>query len=105
MYNYKKANYVTFRSLLKNAPWDSLFITKDINIICGKWKDLILAAADASIPKAVVKSKNRSEWLSKETRIEIKRKRRMYRIMRRSYKERDIEKYKCKQTRNVSLQE
>ena len=94
MYNFKKANYVKFRSLLKNAPWDSLFITKDINIIWEKWKDLFLAAADASIPKAVVKSKNRSEWLSKETRIEIKRKRRMYRIMRRSYKERDIEKYK-----------
>lgn len=95
MYNFKKANYARFGSLLKNAPCDSLFITKYINIIWEKWKDLFLAAAAASIPKAVVKSKNRNEWLSKETRIEIKTKRRMYRFMRRSNKERDIKKYKC----------
>ena len=78
MYNFKKVNFAKFHFLSKNVPWDLLFVTKGINAIWEKLKDLFLAASNTSIPKTVMKSKNKSEWLSKETRIEIKRKRTMY---------------------------
>ncbi|MDA8003108.1 MAG: hypothetical protein MPL62_17635 [Alphaproteobacteria bacterium] len=94
VYNLKKANFPKFRSILNNTHWDSIFITKDINSIWNKWKELFFAAADASIPKVFVKCKKRTNWLSKETRSEIKKKRRLYRMMKRSKKERDVETYK-----------
>ena len=94
VYNFKKADFPKFRSIINNTHWDSIFITKDINSIWDKWKELFFAAADASIPKVFVKCKKRTDWLTKETRSEIKKKRRLYRMMKRSKKERDVETYK-----------
>ena len=88
VYNFKKADFPKFRSILNNTHWDSIFITKDINSIWDKWKELFFTAADASIPKVFVKCKKRTDWLTKETRSEIKKKRRLYRMMKRSKKER-----------------
>ena len=76
VYNFKKADFPEFRSILNNTHWDYIFITKDINSIWDKWKELFSTAADASIPKVFVKCKKRTDWLSKETRSEIKKKRR-----------------------------
>ena len=50
-----------------NAPWDSIFTTKGYKHCMRE-----VERSDACIPKVAVKSKNRSEWLSKENRKENK---------------------------------
>lgn len=77
-------------------PWDTCFISDCVEQCWLRFKDLLLTAADQSIPTATIRSnKKRPSWLSDETIKTPSRKHRAYIKSKRTQSLHDIEQYKA----------
>ena len=84
MYNFKKADFEAFGELLSKVPWNCCFLTDSIDDCWKSFKDVLLSVADQCIPKVTLKPKKRMFWLSDETLLQIKKKRRAYKLAKRN---------------------
>ena len=95
MYNFKRADFKAFRELLSKIPWNCCFLTESIEDCWIHFKDVLLLAADQCIPKVTLKLKKRMSWLSDETLLHIKKKRRAYKLAKRTQKSHHFSKYRA----------
>ena len=86
LYNFKRANFDQFRDVLSSIRWDCCFLEGGIEEAWNKFKDLFLAAADQCIPSFTLRRTRTKSWLSDEVLSLIKKKRRAYRIAKRTGK-------------------
>ena len=86
MYNFRKADFEAYRELLSKVPWTCCFLTDSIEDCWRCFKDVILSVADQCIPKITLKPRKRKFWLSDETLLQIRRKRRAYKLAKRTAK-------------------
>ena len=66
-YNFKKADFVSFRELLSKVPWDCCFLSDSINDCWISFMDLLLSVADQCVFRTMLRPKKRMHWLSSET--------------------------------------
>ena len=93
-YNFKKADFVSFRELLSKVSWDCCFLSDSINDCWINFRDLLLSVADQCIPRAILRSKKSMHWLSRETLHLIRKKRRVYKLAKRSGKPHHFQSYR-----------
>ena len=94
MYNFRKADFEAYRELLSKVPWNCCFLTDSIEDCWRCFKDVILSVADQCIPKITLKPRKRKFWLSDETLLQIRRKRRAYKLAKRTAKSQHLNKYR-----------
>ena len=95
VYNFKKANFDSFRDLLSKIAWNCCFISDSIDDIWSNFKDLLFAAADQCIPRYTLKpGKQHKLWLSGETLKLIKQKCWTFKKSKQSLKDKDTQLYK-----------
>ena len=51
LYNYKKANFATFREVLSHVPWTCVTDCNDIEYSWSLWRDLFFAAVNKRVPQ------------------------------------------------------
>ena len=104
LFNFKKADFGSFRDVLSSIPWDCCFLDGDVEEAWTKFKDLFFIAADQCIPSFTLKRKITKSWLSDEVLTLIRRKRRAYRIAKRSGNSNHQRRYKslCNKVRNLT---
>ena len=104
LFNFKRADFNQFRETLSTVPWDCCFLECSIERAWTNFKDLLFAAADQCIPKFRLKQKKSKSWLSDETLSLIKKKRRSYRMAKRSRNPKYLSNYKslCNTVRNLT---
>ncbi len=95
MYDFNRADFDAYRDLLSFVPWDCVFVDTSINDNWMKLKDIIITAANECIPHTTGKVKKTKHWFSDETRLAIKKKRRLYRKARRTGKTSDFTSYRA----------
>lgn len=83
-YDFAKADWALYQSLLSNAPWEDVLKTKDADEMWVKMKSIILNAADLSIPERKMK---RSKLISGvpligDVRIAFRQRRNTFRSLR-----------------------
>ena len=54
LWNYKNANFDSFRENLRNADWDTCFEFNNIDEICNAWTNTFLNVARMTIPNSLV---------------------------------------------------
>lgn len=89
-YNFKRADFNHFRDLLDGFLWSHIFA----NDIWNGFKSLLFEAADQCIPKVTVNSRKSLNWLSYETIGLVRKKRRLYKLAKRTGDESDFHKYR-----------
>ncbi len=94
VYNFKRGDFDRFRDLLSEIPWNCCFLSDNVDDSWNRFKDLLLTAADQSIPKVRLSRRKRVHWLSAETLQLIRKKRRQYKQAKRSGKQEDLARYK-----------
>ncbi len=95
LYNFRKADFDSFRDLISKIPWDTCFLSEQIEDIWTCIKDLLFASADQCIPKYTLRSsKGHTSWLSEETLKLIKHKRRAFKKCKRTKKVADLNRFK-----------
>ncbi len=80
---------------MSKIPWNCCFLTESIEDCWIHFKDVLLLAADQCIPKVTLKPKKRMSWLSDETLLQIKKKRRTYKLAKRTQKSHHFSKYRA----------
>ena len=98
LYNYKKADFNTFRDTLSSVPWE-IAESSDIDSWWENWKDLFLAAVSTDIPVVRWRRSKMKCWLSLAVIKAIKQKRIVYRKLKR--KPSDCLAHKYKSLRNL----
>ena len=93
VYNFKKADWVLFKELLGKIPWDCCFLTDSVEDAWTQFKDLLFTVADQCIPKFHMGRKAKG-WLSNETLLMIRRKRRAFILAKRTKTTKDRNRYK-----------
>ena len=83
-YNYKNAEFVELRNLLKFVPWDLAYEEEDTELSTAKWMDLFLAALDDCVPKIKVRSANSAPWIYAEVLKAVRKKERLRKKAKRS---------------------
>ena len=73
VYNFRKADFDRFRDLLSKIPWNSCFLTDNVDDVWISFKDLLFTAADQCIPKLLLSRRKRVHWLSADTIRMIRR--------------------------------
>ena len=81
LYDFKRANFDQF-----SIPWDCCFLEGGIEEAWNKFKDLFLAATDQYIPSFTLRHTRTKSWLSDEVLSLVKKKRRAYRVAKRTGK-------------------
>ena len=76
-YNYKNADFVELRNLLKFVPCDLACEEEDMDLLTAKWMDLFLAAVDDCVPKIKVRSANKAPWIDAEVLKAVRKKERL----------------------------
>ena len=96
IYNFKKADFDLFVDLISIIPWDTCFLTDSIEDCWLRFKDLLLSAADQSIPVVTIcANKKFPSWLSDDTIKLLSKKRRVFIKSKRTQSSHVIEKYKA----------
>ena len=95
-YNFKKANFDDFRQLLSKVPWNCCFLSESVNDCWENFKDILFTVADQCIPKSMLKPnlKKSKSWLSEESLSLIRKKRRAFKLARRSGKHQHFLRYR-----------
>jgi hypothetical protein len=74
MWNYKKADTIGLKDYLREADWNSCFLSDDVNIVAQHWSEILLNGARQFIPNRMVLVRPRDKpWYSNELR-NLKRK-------------------------------
>ena len=94
VYNFKKANFDHFRDLLAMIPWDCCLSGNSIEDLWSSFKDLLFSAADQCIPKVTLRPRKSKHWLSKTTLYMIRKKKRAFKLAKRTKKDNDLGRYK-----------
>ena len=81
LYNYKKADFCTFRETLSSIPWE-MAKSDDIDSWWESWKDLFFAAVNTDIPTVRWRRFKMKSWLTATTIKAIRLKRLVYRKMK-----------------------
>ena len=81
VYNFKKADFNCCSGGSVDEDW-------------LKFRDLLLSVVDQCIPIVTLRSKKRMNWLSEETLHMIRKKRRAFKLAKRSQKDKDFRKYR-----------
>ena len=97
MYNFKQADFNRYRELLNKVPWDCCFLRDSINDCWINFRNVLLSVADQCIPTTILRPKKRMYWLSGETLHLIRKKRRAYKLAKRSGQPHHFQRY-----RNIS---
>ena len=95
VYDFKRADFEQFRDLLSAIPWDICLSGESIEDSWQRFKDLLLAAADECIPKVTLRKRRKKTWLGDETLRMIRRKKRAYKVMKRTSRDSDIRRYRA----------
>ena len=93
-YNFKKADMNYFNTLLSEIPWAECFGDKDIEEAWATFKNRLFGACDKAIPKTIFRNRKRVSWLSEGTFKMIQKKRRAYRLYKRSVRPSDFRRYR-----------
>ena len=93
LYNYTKANFDEFRASLSSVPWD-IAVSDDIDTWWESWKDLFLAAVSSHVLMVRWRRSKMKCWLSPGTIKLIKKKRLVYRRLKRSFSDSCLCRYK-----------
>ena len=67
LYNYKKADFDTFREVLFRVPWTCVSDCNDIEYSWSLWKDLFFAAVNECVPRVQWKRRKMKHWFSSNT--------------------------------------
>ena len=95
VYNFKNADFNHFRDMLSMIPWNCCFLSDSVEEAWSNFKGLLFIAADQSIPRIRLRrNRKRKSWISDQTLMMVKRKRRAFRKAKRTHKEKDTRKYK-----------
>ena len=94
LYNYKRANFEYFESLLSRVPWNTIDFESDIETSWAMWKDLFFSVIDLTIPKTKWKQRKVKYWFGSDTISLIHQKRKLYRIMKHRCTDANVKKYK-----------
>ena len=78
LYNYKKADFDTFREVLFRVPWTCVSDCNDIEYSWSLWKDLFFAAVNECVPRVQWKRRKMKHWFSSNTISFIHKKRQLY---------------------------
>ena len=66
VYNFKKGDFDSLRTLLKSTSFDDIFQNNDIETCWFTWKQRFIEAVDKCIPKLKLKSANTPPWIDGE---------------------------------------
>ena len=94
-YNFKKADFKSYNELLSKVPWDCCFLSGSVNDCWICFKDILFSIADQCIPKITLRPRKSTHWLSKETLRLVRKKRRAYKLARRTNNPRHLLQYKA----------
>ena len=84
LYNYKKADFDTFRETLSRIPWTCVIDCSDIEYSWSLWKDLFFAAVTVGkcVPQVRWKRRKMKHWFCDTTTF-IHKKRQLYFLKKR----------------------
>ena len=104
LYNFKKADFNNFRDILSTIPWDSCFLEDSVEQSWIKFKDILMTAADQCIPTFTLKHNKTKGYISDEVLSLIKKKRRSYRMAKRSGNQKYQSRYRslCNTVRRLT---
>ncbi len=104
---FRRADFEQFRNLLATVPWDCCFLEGSIEGGWMKFKDLLLSVADQCIPKTSLRARKRKNWLSEDTLRMIRKKKRAFKLAKRSRLDKDFRKYRdiSNRVRNLTRQD
>ncbi len=94
VYNFRKANFDQFRDLLSLIPWSQCILGRNIEDDWSMFKDLLFSVADDSIPRVTLHPKKRKHWLSEDTLHMVRKKKRAFKLAKRTKKGKDLRRYK-----------
>jgi hypothetical protein len=95
MWDYAKADFNSFRTVLSTADWESCFQTNDVNTAVTKWNEIFMEAATTTIPnKRVVVRPNDHPWYQGNLRRLKREKNHKFREHSRSDTPATLEAYK-----------
>ena len=83
LYNYKKANFSTFREVLFHVPWSCVTDCNDIDYTWTLWKDLFFSTVEKCKPQIHWKRRKMKHWFNSITIAFIHTKRQFYLIKKR----------------------
>ncbi|XP_068723999.1 uncharacterized protein [Montipora capricornis] len=63
VYNFKKGDFDSLRTLLKSTSFNDIFQNNDIETCWSTWKQRFIEAVDKCIPKLKLKSANTPPWI------------------------------------------
>ena len=66
VYNFKKGDFDSLRTLLNSTSFDDIFQNNDIETCWSTWKQRFIEAVDKCIPKLKLKSANTPPWIDGE---------------------------------------
>ena len=70
---YNRGNYDDFRRILAENDWNSLFDSNNIDLISTRISNVILEAADSTIPnRTVTIRKNKPAWLTHDIKAALR---------------------------------
>jgi len=83
LYNYKRADFSYFESVLDRVPWNIIdFDNDEVETSWTMWKDLFFSVIDLTIPKSKWKQRKIKHWFSSDTISLIHQKRKVYHAMK-----------------------
>lgn len=74
VFNFKKANWTGLKEVLVNTPFDTCFVTEDIDASLSNWCDLFLSIVHNHIPKCSSRNVYDHPWIDEELLALIKKK-------------------------------
>jgi len=95
MWNFKEANFETYREKISEYNWDRCFDSNDIDVICDEITQSILEIAKSTIPNKIVTVRPNDKSWYRTTHRKMKRKMiRLYRKAKLTKQQIDWNKFK-----------
>lgn len=101
---YEKGDYDKYRRLLEHTDWDFISPRNNVNEIADKVTDLILKAAQESIPNKIVTIRpNEPQWINAFIKRQIRQRKRLFKIAKRVNNENAWTKFRQKRNSVTSI--
>ena len=79
VYDYKNANWESFRNDLSSTPWDSILNENNVDDVWNDWKGLFMRAVQNNISSKKIKPRRNVPWITSEIRILFRKRKRLWR--------------------------